>query len=109
MSLSTTVLLDVLLVGRRRERPRDPLRVHAAPPLPEVGAPHQAAAVQGLPVREPADLRHAELRRADQLPQIRAPGDRAGVGQEPGAPGAGEGALPGRPDPARGGGQLEVR
>lgn len=36
---------------RRCQRPRDPLCVHAAPHLPEVGPVHQAAAFQGLPLR----------------------------------------------------------
>lgn len=100
--------LTPFLVFGRRECPRDPLCVHAAPHLPEVGSFHQAAAFQGLPVRQPEDFCHAELRRADQLSEIRAADHRLGFGSAPRAAGTSEGPLPRRVDPARGGGQLEV-
>ncbi len=102
-------VVHTALVCCRCECPRDPLCVHAATPLPEVGPSYQTAAVQGLSVCEPENLRHAELCRADQLPQIRSAGYWFSVGPEPGAAGISESSLPGGADPTCGGGQLEVR
>lgn len=102
-------ILDTFVLFCRCECPRNPLCVHAAPHLPEVGSFHQTTAFQGLSVCQPEDVCHAELRRAGKLFEICPVDHWFGFSSAPGAAGTSEGPLPGRADPARGGGQLEVR
>lgn len=83
--------------------------VHAASPVPEVGAFDQASALQGLPVCESEVVCDEKLCGAVQLSEVRTTGNRTRLCTQPGAAGAGAGALPGGSDTARGGGQLEIR
>lgn len=103
-------VLDLIIFGFRRcQCPRDPLCVHAAPHLPEVGPFHQATAFQGLSLRQPKDFSHAELCRANKLPEICPVNHWFGFSSASRAAGTSESPLSRRADPTRGGGQLEVR